>query len=126
PAVVADAGGPQRRDRVPRRQRPDGHRRQPHPAGDLVGARRLRRAARGGRRQRPVTDTRPAPAAGSTSPPSAAGVAAVRRPARVRISWLLVVIAVLVVVVILSVTIGSRTVTWDEIGAALGGSTDGL
>ncbi|HJC60576.1 MAG TPA: iron ABC transporter permease [Candidatus Dietzia intestinigallinarum] len=41
-------------------------------------------------------------------------------------SWLLLVIAVLVVVVILSVTIGSRTVTWDEIGAALGGSTDGL
>ena len=72
-----------------------------------------------------MTDTRPAPAAGSISPPSAAGVAAVRRPARVRISWLLVVIAVLVVV-ILSVTIGSRTVTWDEIGAALGGSTDGL
>ena len=73
-----------------------------------------------------MTDTRPAPAAGGISPPSAAGVAAVRRPARVRISWLLLVIAVLVVVVILSVTIGSRTVTWDEIGAALGGSTDGL
>ena len=73
-----------------------------------------------------MTVTGPAPAAGSITPPSAAGVAAVRRPARVRISWLLVVIAVLVVVVILSVTIGSRAVTWDEISAALGGSTDGL
>ena len=73
-----------------------------------------------------MTVTRPAPAAGSITPPSAAGVAAVRRPARGRLCWLLVVIAVLVVVVILSVTIGSRAVTWDEISAALGGSTDGL
>lgn len=57
---------------------------------------------------------------------SAAGVAVVRRPARVRLGWLLVAIALLVVVIALSVTIGSRTVTWDEISAALGGSTDGL
>ncbi|MFN3340293.1 MAG: FecCD family ABC transporter permease [Dietzia sp.] len=35
-------------------------------------------------------------------------------------------LAVLVVVVIWSVTIGSRVVTWEEISAALGGSTDGL
>ncbi|MFN3601942.1 MAG: FecCD family ABC transporter permease [Dietzia sp.] len=40
--------------------------------------------------------------------------------------WLLVTLAVLVVVVIWSVTIGSRVVTWEEISAALGGSTDGL
>ncbi|MBB0995748.1 iron chelate uptake ABC transporter family permease subunit, partial [Dietzia maris] len=38
----------------------------------------------------------------------------------------MVTIAVLVVVVIASVTIGSRTVSPDEIVAALGGSTDGL
>ncbi|MBB1020978.1 iron ABC transporter permease, partial [Dietzia sp. E1] len=49
-----------------------------------------------------------------------------RRPARVRVAWLLVTIAVLVVVVIASVSIGSRAVTLDEIVAALGGSTDGL
>ncbi|MBB1025989.1 iron ABC transporter permease, partial [Dietzia sp. DQ12-76] len=41
-------------------------------------------------------------------------------------AWLLVTIAVLVVVVIASVSIGSRTVSLDEILAALGGSTDGL
>ncbi|WP_411741230.1 FecCD family ABC transporter permease [Rhodococcus sp. IEGM 1408] len=40
--------------------------------------------------------------------------------------WLLVTIAVLVVVAVLSVTIGSRVVSWEEIVAALGGSTDGL
>ncbi|MDV8002790.1 iron ABC transporter permease [Rhodococcus sp. IEGM 1408] len=49
-----------------------------------------------------------------------------RRPARVRVGWLLVTIAVLVVVAVLSVTIGSRVVSWEEIVAALGGSTDGL
>lgn len=60
------------------------------------------------------------------TPPLTAAAAVVRRPARIRLWWLLATVAVLVVVVIASVTIGSRAVTMDEIAAALGGSTDGL
>ncbi|RMI09195.1 FecCD family ABC transporter permease [Cellulomonas triticagri] len=59
-----------------------------------------------------------------TSP--APGVAVVRRPARVRLLWLLVVTAVLVLLVVASLTIGSRSVAWSDIVAALGGSTDNI
>lgn len=81
-----------------------------------------------GRVTEPLKDTR---VSSETATPDAPGVATsavrtVRHPARVRVGWLLVTIAVLVVVVILSVTIGSRVVSLDEITAALGGSTDGL
>jgi iron complex transport system permease protein len=54
------------------------------------------------------------------------GLAVVRRPGRVRSLWLLVVLAVLVALVLASVAVGSREVTWDEIVAGLGGSTSGL
>src|SRR5699024_9846860 len=125
PAAVPDAGGRERRDRVPRRQRPDGHRGQPHPAGDPVGARRLRRAARRGRDPREVTSARPTaqPVRASTA---VSARAVVRRPARVRVGWLLLVLVVVALTVVASVLVGSRAVTWDEISAALGGSTDGL
>lgn len=52
--------------------------------------------------------------------------AIVRRPARVRLVWLLLTLVVVALVVVASVTVGSRAVTWEEIIAALGGSTDGL
>ena len=73
-----------------------------------------------------TADPATAPAAAPASGVARSAVQAVRRPARVRLLWLTVTIAVLVVVVIASVTIGSRTVSPDEIVAALGGSTDGL
>lgn len=68
------------------------------------------------------------PVTASPHPPGVAGSAiqTVRRPARVRLGWLLFGVTVLVVVVIASVTIGSRAVSLEEITAALGGSTDGL
>lgn len=54
------------------------------------------------------------------------GVAVVRRPARRRVLGLAGVAVVLVLACVLSVTIGSRVVSWTEIAAALGGSTDNL
>jgi iron complex transport system permease protein len=54
------------------------------------------------------------------------GVAAVRRPRRVRLLWLLVVSVVLVVACAASLAIGSRDVAWGDILAGLGGATDNL
>ncbi|MCM6762440.1 iron ABC transporter permease [Rathayibacter sp. ZW T2_19] len=61
-----------------------------------------------------------------TAPPAASGVAAVRRPRRLRALWLLVAVAALVGVGALSVMIGSRDVSWSDVVAAFGGSTDGF
>ncbi|MBO0983370.1 iron ABC transporter permease [Rathayibacter sp. SD072] len=61
-----------------------------------------------------------------TAPPAASGVAAVRRPRRLRALWLLVAIAALVGAGVLSVMIGSRDVAWSDVVAAFGGSTDGF
>nr|WP_298462338.1 iron ABC transporter permease [uncultured Cellulomonas sp.] len=49
-----------------------------------------------------------------------------RRPGRVRALWLLAVVAVLVVLAVLSVTVGSRVVGWSDVVAGVGGGTDGL
>ena len=63
----------------------------------------------------------------TTAPPlPAVGVAVVRRPRRLRAVWLLVLVAVLVGVVLLSVTVGSRDVSLADVWAALGGATDGF
>lgn len=53
-----------------------------------------------------------------------AGAAIVRRPRQVRLAWLLVVAAALVALMIASVAIGSRTVGFADITAALGGAQD--
>lgn len=50
----------------------------------------------------------------------------VRRPNRVRLLWLLAVSAVLVLLMALSLIIGSREVGFDDIIAALGGSMDSI
>ncbi|NQX05741.1 iron ABC transporter permease [Rathayibacter sp. VKM Ac-2856] len=60
-----------------------------------------------------------------TAPP-ASGAATVRRPRRLRALWLLVSLLVLAAVGVLSVMIGSRDVSWSDVVAALGGSTDGF
>jgi iron complex transport system permease protein len=57
-------------------------------------------------------------------PPDAALV--VRRPARVRLLWLLVTVAVLAAFMAASVAFGSRSVGWPDIWAALGGADDTL
>lgn len=59
-------------------------------------------------------------------PRSDSGVAAVRRPNRVRFLWLLAVLVLLVVLAWTSLVIGSRDVSFDDLVAALGGSTDNL
>lgn len=59
-------------------------------------------------------------------PRQAPGVAVVRRPARVRLLWLLAVAVVLLLLVVASLAVGSRDVSWADILAALGGSSDGL
>ncbi|WP_049565474.1 FecCD family ABC transporter permease [Nonomuraea sp. SBT364] len=56
-------------------------------------------------------------------PPDAA---LVRRPARVRALWLLVVVAVLAALMVASVALGSRDVSWADVWAALGGSDASL
>jgi iron complex transport system permease protein len=56
----------------------------------------------------------------------ATGVAVVRRPRRLRAVWLLALLGVLVGVVLLSVTVGSRDVSLADVWAALGGATDGF
>ncbi|MEU4834889.1 iron ABC transporter permease [Streptosporangium sp. NPDC023615] len=46
----------------------------------------------------------------------------VRRPARVRVLWLLVVLLVLAALTVASVALGSRDVTWSDVWTALGGA----
>ncbi|MGY1814843.1 FecCD family ABC transporter permease [Blastococcus sp. SYSU D00820] len=58
--------------------------------------------------------------------PTTPGAAPARRPGSLRFAWLLVVVAVLVLLVVASVAIGSRNVGWSDILAALGGSSDGI
>ncbi|WP_222119112.1 iron ABC transporter permease [Microbacterium sp. 1.5R] len=55
-----------------------------------------------------------------------ATVHAVRRPNRQRLLWLLVVVAAVVVLVLLSVAVGSRDVSWDDIVAGLSGTVENL
>lgn len=59
-------------------------------------------------------------------PAPAPGVAVVRRPARVRLLWLLAVVAVLALLVAASLAIGSREISWADLTAALGGATDNV
>jgi iron complex transport system permease protein len=61
-----------------------------------------------------------------TETPSGPGVAALRRPARVRLAWLLVVVVVLFLVMLASVAFGSRVVGWSDIVAASGGTDETL
>ncbi|MBS3178252.1 MULTISPECIES: FecCD family ABC transporter permease [unclassified Pseudoclavibacter] len=62
-----------------------------------------------------------------TAPPAAAGgVATVRRPRRLRALWFVLALASLGALVVVSVMIGSRDVSWADAVAALGGSTDGF
>ncbi|MFI9528572.1 FecCD family ABC transporter permease [Micromonospora rosaria] len=62
-----------------------------------------------------TVDTKPGP-----------DVAHLRRPARVRLAWLLLVLAVLTLVMLASVAFGSRAVGWSDITAALAGTDDTL
>ena len=58
--------------------------------------------------------------------PSGPDVASLRRPARVRLAWLLAVLAVLAVIMLASVAFGSRVVGWSDIVAAFGGTDETL
>lgn len=58
--------------------------------------------------------------------PTDVGAATVRPPRRGRPLWLLVVLAVLLVLMFLSVSVGSRDVQWADIVAAFGGSAEGF
>ncbi|MFI7273831.1 FecCD family ABC transporter permease [Streptomyces sp. NPDC049879] len=49
-----------------------------------------------------------------------------RRPARVRLLWLLAAVLALAAIMLASVAFGSRTVPWSDITAALGGAEDTL
>ncbi|PPG39030.1 iron ABC transporter permease [Rathayibacter sp. AY2B5] len=60
------------------------------------------------------------------APPAASGVAAVRRPRRLRALWLVAAVAVLLAAAVVSVLVGSREVAWSDVVAAFGGSTDGF
>lgn len=50
----------------------------------------------------------------------------VRRPARLRVLWLLVAVLVLAALATASVALGSRDVAWSDVWAALGGADDSL
>lgn len=62
----------------------------------------------------------------TATPTTGRTTASLRRSSRVRALWLLATLAVLTVLMVLSVTVGSRDVGIDDILAALGGSTDGF
>ena len=62
----------------------------------------------------------------STTDSLTSGAAAVRRPRRVRALGLACITAVVLLLVWLSVTVGSREVGWDAVVAAFGGSTEGF
>ncbi len=70
----------------------------------------------------PTPGAAPAPDAA----PAAPGVAVVRRPARLRLLWLVVVLGVLAALLVASVAIGSREVGWADIAAGVSGATDNL
>ncbi|MER7054341.1 MULTISPECIES: iron ABC transporter permease [unclassified Streptomyces] len=57
-----------------------------------------------------------------TDTPTAPDTLLVRRPARVRVLWLLVIAAVLIAVMVASLAFGSRAVAWSDVWAALGGA----
>ncbi|MER6692696.1 FecCD family ABC transporter permease [Streptomyces minutiscleroticus] len=54
--------------------------------------------------------------------PAVPDAAVVRRPARVRTLWLLAALLVLAAIMVASVALGSRSVAWSDVWAALGGS----
>lgn len=54
------------------------------------------------------------------------GAVVVRRPARVRLLWLLVVVAALALLAVVSLVVGSRDVSPDDLVAALGGSMENI
>jgi len=62
----------------------------------------------------------------TAAPTIDSGVAVVRRPNRVRLLWLVVLLAVLVGLAVLSISVGSRAVGWEQILAALGGAQSNL
>ncbi|WP_371100968.1 FecCD family ABC transporter permease [Streptomyces sp. PU_AKi4] len=57
-----------------------------------------------------------------TEAPPAPDPAPLRRPARARVTWLLVVTAVLLAAMTASLALGSRDVAWADVWAALGGA----
>ncbi|WP_433392227.1 FecCD family ABC transporter permease [Micromonospora sp. KLBMP9576] len=57
-------------------------------------------------------------------PPAVPDVAARRRPARVRLLWFLVAVAVLLAFMVASVALGSRNVGWSDILAAFQGADE--
>ncbi|MFG2547432.1 FecCD family ABC transporter permease [Streptomyces sp. NPDC048594] len=57
-----------------------------------------------------------------TDTPRASAAVPVRRPARVRVIWLLVLAAVLLAVMTASLALGSRDVAWSDVWSALGGA----
>jgi iron complex transport system permease protein len=57
-----------------------------------------------------------------TATPTAPDAVPIRRPARVRFLWLLVVAVVLAAVMTASLAFGSRSVAWSDVWAALGGA----
>jgi iron complex transport system permease protein len=59
-------------------------------------------------------------------PQAGSGVALVRRSNRLRLLWLLAVVAALVGLSVLSLVVGSRQISFDELLGGLGGSIDSL
>ncbi|MGW0933033.1 FecCD family ABC transporter permease [Streptomyces sp. NPDC002644] len=57
-----------------------------------------------------------------TATPTAPDTVPIRRPARVRLLWLLVVAVALAAVMAASLAFGSRSVAWSDVWAALGGA----
>ncbi|MDN3244698.1 iron ABC transporter permease [Streptomyces sp. ZSW22] len=61
-----------------------------------------------------------------TESPPVPDAAPVRRPARTRVTWLLVVVAVLAAAMTASLALGSRDVAWADVWSALGGAEQTL
>ncbi|MEU3229375.1 FecCD family ABC transporter permease [Nocardiopsis alba] len=61
-----------------------------------------------------------------TRPAEPAGIGAVRRPRRLRVLGLAVLVLVVLGLMCVSVAVGTRDVGWDAIVAALGGSVEGF
>jgi iron complex transport system permease protein len=61
-----------------------------------------------------------------TETPPAPDAAPVRRPARTRVAWLLVVVAILAAAMTASLALGSRDVAWADVWSALGGAEQTL
>src|SRR5690606_12423942 len=115
PVALEDPRDRRRARRDPARLDPARRRSEPLAALDRLQHRRL-----------PGVVRRPGRVSVSTAPLTPPDVAILRRPAAIRVTWLIVALVALLALSIASLAIGTRTVSVEEVLAALTGATSSI